>query len=147
MAGNVYSFLDVQAAIVGPGGTINLGAGAGIAEEGISVDFAEDIDSMQIGADGNGQHSLHANRSGTLTVRLLKTSPTNSLLSAMLAFQRASPTTHGQNTITISDVNRGDLVTAQQVAFARTPPLTYANQAGLVEWVFNAIRIDYALGL
>lgn len=144
---NVYSFLDVQAAIVGPGGTINLGAGAGVAEEGISVEPSEEIDTMQIGADGSGQHSLHANRSGRIVVRLLKTSPTNSLLSAMFAFQTASPTTHGQNTITITDVNRGDVITAQQVAFLRAPALSYSKEAGLNEWEFNAVKIDRALGL
>ncbi len=32
---------------------------------------------MTIGADGEVMHSLHADKSGTVTVNLLKTSPTN----------------------------------------------------------------------
>lgn len=143
---NTYSFLDVQAAIVGPGGSFSLGAGAGVAEEGITIDPTEELNNMTVGADGQGVHSLHADKSGKITVRLLKTSPTNALLGAMLAFQRTSAANHGQNTITITDTNRGDVVTCQQVAFARVPTNTYAKDAGLIEWNFHAIVIDTGFG-
>ena len=56
-----YSFLDVTAAIQGPGGSINLAAGAGSAEEGITIEAMEDKNIMTIGADGAGMHSLVAN--------------------------------------------------------------------------------------
>ena len=69
---NTYSFLEVQAAIIGPGGVINLGAGAGVADEGISVDPTAEMNTMMVGADGSGQHSLHADKSGRLVVRLLE---------------------------------------------------------------------------
>lgn len=143
---NVYSFLDVQAAIVGPGGAFSLGSGAGAAEEGISIDPSGEIDAMQIGADGTGQHSLHADKSGKVTVRVLKTSPVNRLLSAMYNFQTASAASHGQNTITISDAVRGDVITCRQCAFAKAPSLAYAKEAGTQDWEFNAIAIDRVLG-
>lgn len=143
---NVYSFLEIQAALVGPGGAISLGSGAGNAEEGLSISPSGEIDGMQIGADGSGQHSLYADKSGKVTVRLLKTSPVNQLLSAMYAFQTASGSTHGQNTLTISDSERGDVVTCRQVAFAKAPDLSYAKDAGIIEWEFNAIYIDRLLG-
>jgi hypothetical protein len=142
-----YSFLEVQAALVGPGGVIPLGNGAGVSDEGISVDPTAEVDTMVIGADGEGMHSLHADKSGKITVRLLKTSPTNGLLSAMLAFQRSSAATHGQNTITIVDMARGETTTCQQVAFTKQPAVTYGKEAQLVEWDFNAIKIDVALGI
>lgn len=141
-----YSFLDVVAALTGPGGVINLGAGAGIADEGVTVDPTGEINTMQVGADGNGQHSLHADKSGRLTVRLLKTSPTNALLMAMYNFQTASASTHGQNTLSLVDTNRGDAITARQVAFTKVPSLTYGKEAGLLEWEFSAVRIDRGLG-
>lgn len=143
---NVYSFLDVHCAISGPGGIVNLASGAGAAEEGITFTPAADMNTMVIGADGSGMHSLSANRSGSITVRLLKTSPTNQLLSAMMAFQTASAATHGQNTITMADMARGDAITAQQVAFKARPPLAYAAQASVVEWTFDAVKLDMALG-
>lgn len=142
-----YSFLEVQAAIVGPGGAISLGSGSGAAEEGISVDPTEDINTMTIGADGTGMHSLHAGKSGTVTVRLLKTSPVNALLMAMYNFQTAAATTHGQNTITIADAARGDVITCRQCAFAKAPPLAYGKDAGLNEWSFQAVAIDRSLGV
>ena len=47
-----YSFLDIVVSMTGPGGVINLGSGAGNTKEGIKIEAAEDIDHMDIGADG-----------------------------------------------------------------------------------------------
>lgn len=80
---STYSFLDVQATLVGPTGIVQLGYGAAVADEGISIEAAGDKNTMIIGADGEGMHSLHADKSGTVTVRLLKTSPTNAKLMVM----------------------------------------------------------------
>jgi len=141
-----YSFLDVNAGIVGPGGAFSLGNGAGAAEEGISISPTGDIGGMLIGADGSGQHSLYADKSGRIVVRLLKTSPVNQLLSAMYAFQTSTSAAYGQNTIAINDSQRGDVITCQQVAFAKAPDLSYAKEAGTVDWEFNAVKIERTLG-
>jgi len=142
-----YSFLEVQATLVGPGGAIPLASGAGVSEEGINIDPSAEVNTMTIGADGEGMHALHADKSGKITVRILKTSLTNGLLSAMLAFQRQGAGTHGINTITIVDMARGETVTCQGVAFTRQPALAYGKEAQLVEWEFAAIKIDSQLGL
>ncbi len=141
-----YSFLDVTAAITGPGGAINLAQGAGSAEEGITIEPNEDINSLQIGADGTPMHSMHANKSGTVTVRLLKTSPVNAKLAQMYSFQTASSANHGQNTISLVNTQSGDSVTCQLVAFKRAPSLTYAKEGGMNEWTFDAGIIDRTLG-
>lgn len=143
---STYSFLDVNAALVGPGGAINLGQGAAVSEEGISIEASEDIDTMTIGADGTPMHSLHANKSGTVTVRVLKTSPVNQKLAQMYAFQTASGANHGQNTMSVSNASTQDVITCQQVAFKRAPNITYAKEGGMNEWVFNAGIIDRTLG-
>lgn len=143
---STYSFLDVQAAIVGPGGAINLGQGAGSSDDGISIEPAGDIDTLTIGADGTPMHSLHADKSGTVTVRLLKTSPTNQKLSAMYAFQTASGSTHGQNTITVANSATQDVITCQQVAFRKAPSVVYGKEGGMNEWSFAAGIIDRTLG-
>lgn len=140
-----YSFLDVAASLVGPGAVISLGSGAGVADEGIEIDANGDIDTMQVGADGSGMHTLHADRSGRISVRLLKTSPTNALLSAMYAFQTSNSASHGQNTLVLNDTQRGDVITCRQVAFAKAPPLSYGKEAGVMEWTFNAVQIDRTL--
>lgn len=141
-----YSFLDCNAALVGPGGAISLGQGSGSSEEGITVTPTAEISGMTMGADGSGQHNLYADKSGKITVRLLKTSPTNALLSALYAFQTASSATHGQNTLVINDASRGDVITCQQVAFAKAPDLSWAKDGAPVDWEFNAIRIERTLG-
>lgn len=141
-----YSFLDVNAAIVGPGGSVNLGNGSAADEGGISIDSAEDINQMTIGADGTPMHSLHANKGGTVTVRLLKTSPVNQKLSLMYAFQTTSGANHGQNTISIANSFTQDVITCQQCAFKKAPTLTYAKDGGSNEWVFDAGVIDRTLG-
>lgn len=143
---STYSFLDVTAAISGPGGNFQLGSSSGAAEEGISVAMAEDKNTMTLGADGSGMHSLHAAKSGTVTVRLLKTSQVNGQLAEMYGFQTKSSANHGQNTITIRDVARGDTITCQQCAFKKFPDLTFAKDGGTVEWTFDAIVIDQQLG-
>jgi hypothetical protein len=56
----VYSFLDVSATISGPGGTFSIGSDAGVAEEGITTAYTGEKNTMTIGADGAGMHSLHA---------------------------------------------------------------------------------------
>lgn len=146
MANRVYSFLDIHASLVGPGVSISLGAGAGTADEGISIEASGEIDTMMIGSDGVPMHSLHADRSGKVTVSLLKTSPSNAILSAAYAFQTASGLTHGQNTLTIANPVTGDVITCQQVAFAKAPGIHYAKDGGTQSWEFNAGIIDRTLG-
>jgi len=142
----VYSFLNVVATIAGPGGAFNLGAGAAVAEEGITIEPTEDKNVMTIGADGKGQHSLIASNACTLTIRLLKTSPINAALMAMYDLQSASSSLWGQNVITIVDSGRNDLNVCQAVAFKKKPTITYAKEAGFNEWTFDAISLNTVLG-
>lgn len=144
---STYSFLDVNAAIDGPGGSISLGSGAGAAEEGITIEPIEDKNIMTIGADGQGMHSLVGGEAATVTVRLLKTSPVNALLQQMYNYQTSSSVLHGKNTIVVSDFGRGDLVTLQQVAFKKAPALNYAKEGGINEWTFDAINSAVTLGV
>lgn len=142
-----YSFLNCNAAIVGPGGVLNLGSGASAAEEGITVEAAEDKNVMTIGADGRGQHSLIASDAVKVTIRLLKTSPINAGLMAMYNLQSSSSSLWGTNVITINDSGRNDATVVQQAAFNKRPVLTYAKEAGMNEWVFDGIKASSILGV
>jgi len=144
---STYSFLDIVAAMDGPGGSINLGAGAGAAEEGITIESVNDKNTMTNGADGSGMHSLRADNSKTVTVRLLKTSPTNALLMNMYNYQTMSSATHGKNTISIRDTARGDSITLEKVAFKRPPNIEYQVEGGINEWQFDAIDSSTVLGV
>jgi len=141
-----YSFMDTQATLIGPGANINLGFGAGIAEEGLTFEAAGDRSGMTIGADGQGFHALYGDRSGVITVRVLKTSPINGLLAAAMAFQSTSAANFGQNTITCVNTALNDTITCQQVGFAKLPMVEYTKDPKFNEWRFNAIDMDMGLG-
>lgn len=140
-----YSFLDIQASIVGPGGSFSLGSGAGNAEEGISVEMTEDKNTMTIGADGTPMHSLHAGKSGTVNVRLLKTSPVNNALAQMYATQTSSSALHGNNVLVIKNGVTGDQITCRAVAFSKFPAQNNAKEGGHNEWQFHAGVVDTTL--
>jgi hypothetical protein len=143
---STYSFLDVAATIVGPGGNVQLGQGAGVSEEGISIEMAEDKTSTLIGADGEGMHSLHAGKSGTVTVRILKTSNTNFLLRQMYDLQAVSSSNWGTNVIVVTNRASGDTITCRQCAFRRAPTIVYGKEGQVMEWTFNAVKIDPVMG-
>lgn len=142
-----YSFQTIVAAIFGPGGSINLANGAGAAEEGITIEPVNDKNTMTIGAGGEGMHSLSADDSSTITVRLLKTSPVNAVLQIMYNLQTAAVILHGRNVITVRDIARGDAITLTGVAFKKRPTMTYAKDGGMIEWTFDAIKTDTIIGI
>lgn len=140
-----YSFQDFALTLTGPGGAITLGDGSGAAKEGATFEFVENANAMVVGADGSGMHSLNASKAGKITVRLLKTSPTNGLLSAMYNFQRVSSANWGQNVMAGSDIVRGEQYSCQQVAFGKFPNNTYAMDGNILEWNFDTVVMDAAL--
>ena len=143
----VYSFEDVQATLTGPGGVASLGAGAAVAKEGITVDFTEDKDAMIVGADGKAVHSLRASKAARITVRLMKTSPQNAVLSQMYNTQIASSLFWGQNLLTVTNPVTGDDYPCTEVAFAKFPSITWAEDPNMNEWTFNAGQADPQLGV
>lgn len=132
-----YSFNDVKASIVGPGGAIIIGSDAGSAEEGITSSMIEEKGTTTPGADGQIMHSLHAASVGLVTIRLLKTSPANALLSTLYAFQTVSAGVWGQNVVVVTDIERGDLFTLEQSAFVKWPDTTWAKDGNANEWAFR----------
>lgn len=142
MAQITYSFLDTHCSIVGPGGAFDLTGG--VAKEGITVVPREDKNRLDIGADGSGMHSLRADKSANLTIRLLKNSPTNALLSAMYNFQQVSSSLWGQNTVSIISAI-GDVISLRQVAFKKQPSVTYAEEGPMNEWEMESILLDELL--
>ena len=144
VSGPTYSFVYVNCTLRGPGGSIILSDG-GTAKEGITIAMTQDVSAMVIGADGSGMHSIHADQSGRITVRLLKNSPINAALMAMFNYQRL-PAYGGQNIISLSNAYWGDEITCTGVAFVKQPDYVASEDGGMNEWAFNAIYIDQRLG-
>lgn len=143
---STYSFIDVSASLTGPTGSIDLGYGSANSEEGITVAMTEAKNTMTIGADGEVMHSLHADKSGTITVNLLKTSPTNKKLSLAYNAQSQSSATWGNNVIVIRNKVSGDIITARSVAFQKQPDNANAKTGNTMPWVFDCGKIDQVLG-
>ncbi|MCL4631528.1 phage protein [Burkholderia sp.] len=141
-----YSFQDVAATIVGPGGAFSLAYGEATAEEGITIARAGDKNTMTIGSDGEGMHSLHADKSGQVTLRYLKTAPINAKLMALYDAQSLDSRLWGKNLIEVRQTAAGDVLTARSCAFKKAPDLKYAKDGDIVEWVFDSIKIDNILG-
>lgn len=141
-----YSFLNISCLIAGPGIAANLGAGSANSEEGITIEPTTEKNVMTIGADGQGQHSLVADDSCKMTIRLLKTSPMNAILMAAYDLQSQSSALWGINTFTLSDSARGDFSVVQQAAFKKKPTITYAKEGGMMEWEFDGIQANSILG-
>lgn len=141
-----YSFLNVSALVAGPGLAANIGSGAGVEEEGITITATEDKNVMTIGVDGVGQHALVASNACNVKVRLLKTSPYNALLQAAYDLQSVSSALWGLNVITVTDSARGDLSIIQQCAFKKKPELNYDKPGKLIEWEFDGIQLSTVLG-
>lgn len=144
--GNNYSFIDVSASLTGPTGSIDLGYGSANSEEGITVTMTEAKNTMTVGADGEVMHSLHAGKSGTITVTLLKTSPVNKKLSLMYNAQSQSSATWGNNVIVVRNKASGDITTARSCAFQKQPDHANAKVGNTVSWVFDAGKVDQLLG-
>lgn len=144
--GNTYSFIDVSASLTGPTGSIDLGYGSANSEEGITVTMTEAKNTMTVGADGEVMHSLHAGKSGTITVTLLKTSPVNKKLSLMYNAQSQSSATWGNNVIVVRNKASGDITTARSCAFQKQPDHANAKVGNPVSWVFDCGKIDQLLG-
>lgn len=141
-----YSFLDVTASLIGPTGVIDLGQGSANSQEGITQTMGGNKNTMTIGADGEVMHSLHADKSGTITVTLLKTSPVNKKLSLAYNAQSQSSATWGNNVIVIRNTASGDISTARSCAFQKQPDFNNAKEGGTVAWVFDCGKIDQLLG-
>lgn len=143
---STYSFLDVACTLASDDGVIDVGYGAGVAEEGITFAMAGDKNTMIIGADGEGMHSLHADKSGQVTIRLLKTSPANAKLMNLYVLQQSSPRKWGKNTITMTNSGANDKASATKCAFKKAPDIANAKDGALLEWVFDSIKVDTKLG-
>ena len=147
---SAYSFLNVQASILGPGinativGTPNpggaqIGSGAGSAKEGISHAFSEGKQTVTTGSDGSIMTSLHATQTGKITIRLLKTSPLNAVLNQAYNFQRSSAANWAQNVIRIVDKVRGDVLSGVQMGFEKHPDNMWGEDGNTLEWVFEGL--------
>ena len=111
----------------------------GCSEEGIKVVMTDAKGILERGADGRPMHSKVASNIGKITLTLLKNSPVNALLWDAYNAQRTGSTSiWGQNNITITNLQMGDLINASSVAFEKAPDIVNGEKAGTYTWDFLA---------
>lgn len=141
-----YSFLEITASFTGPTGVIDLGAGSAVAKEGITISLANTRNTMTVGADGEGMHSLKADKSGTVVVRALLASPINAKLQAAYNAQALSASLWGNNVITIRNKQNDEVTVCRGCAFQKQPDIVYSEEGQMREWTFDALKIDTTTG-
>jgi len=146
-----YSFRDCLITFSGPAGTIRLGAGQGpaigVADEGITIERAEDRNTLLVGINGETLNLVHAGNTGTVRLRLLKTSLANGQLIDVYNDQKTRGSNWGTDMqhITVEDLARKDKIVAGSLAFAGEPAVTFGKVGGVNEWTFHAGRIQMFL--
>lgn len=141
-----YSFQQVTATLTGASGVINLGYGSATTKEGITVTQTQPRNAMMVGSDGSVMHSLRCDKSGTVTVRLLETSPVNAQLQVMYDAQSLTPSAWGANVLVIVNKGNNETTTCRNVAFQNAPTVTYAEDGSMKVWVFDCGQIDRVTG-
>lgn len=141
----VYFFPDFDATWVGPEGTFDFSS-LGVANEGITIAFAEDAAGMIMGAAGDGIHNLRAARHGTITVHALKISTLNAVMSRIFATSTADSGQYGQGVLTCRNAKTGDLFVCEDCGLRKFPDNGNGVEGAGNEWVINSLRINPSLG-
>lgn len=118
---------------------------SGFAEDAVvTVEYNEDLFTLQMGADGHGTRSKTSNRSARVTVSLGQTSMANDLLSAIAQLDAQS--NEGIFPLMIKDGSGRSLHTAATAWIVRSPTAAYAREAGAREWIFETDRLESFVG-
>lgn len=123
---STYSFNEISASLIGPGGAISLRYVSGNTNEGITI----------AKAGGN-------DKSGTITLAYDRKSPVNAQLQALYDAQSLDARLRGRNLITLTNPATGDVTACRSCAFSEVPDL---SKNGIMRWVFSASKIDTILG-
>jgi hypothetical protein len=91
--------------------------------------------SMLIGADGSGLFSISADKSATITIRLMHTSPTHALLMRKLKRQQAVGAVSAAFPVTKMDTGSGEGGSADKCFIQSAPVDQTGKNATVREWV------------
>lgn len=105
--------------------------------EGDAIEIApmSDLSTSKVGIDGDVTRSMSTDRRCRLTVRLMQSSPSNDMLSALVGVDQI---TGGRMfPVTVMDLLGRTLVVAAQSWIATRPTVTFGREATEREWTFE----------
>ena len=132
---SAYSMINVAATIDGRE-VIGLWDG----DDAIVVAPGADKGTGVVGADGSGIFSISANKSATITLRLMHTSPTHRLLRQKLQRQQALGARAASFPFTVIDTVSNEGGAAQKCHIMTEPSDQNGNNATVREWVLWTVE-------
>lgn len=111
----------------------------------VTVAFAEDFTSVQIGADGKtNTRTRKANRSATITFTFMQHAPVNDYLSILLAADEL--TGLGVRPFGMRDLTTGATFVAADCWISKPPDAEYAAESGTFEWQLQTDKLVATYG-
>lgn len=111
----------------------------------LMLEFNEDLITRKTGADGESALSVGADRTATLTLKLLQTSPTNKFLSKVVAVQGNVPTFRPVSGL-YQDASRQDIATMLFGFVKKHANIERGREAAEPEWEIEFARADVMFG-
>ncbi len=102
----------------------------------VTVQRTEDSFKLHIGADGEGVRTRSNNRSGTIVVKLVQTSPSNDILAAASAADELSGT--GLGPAFVKDLGGRTLAVAQNAWVKKPATIDFGAEVGDREWTLES---------
>lgn len=113
--------------------------------DSIAIERASDDYTMQVGSDGEGARSKQNNKSGSITLTLMRGADSNLYLQGLYLADEVSGA--GAVPVVIADL-RGSMVAGTTAGWIKKlPGGTFGRDNGTVEWVFDTTSLEIGHGL
>lgn len=100
----------------------------------------------KVGMDGRGSVLITAKRSGTITIKVMQTSPSNKVFGAILALIEGGQGQFAPVFASFNDLVRKDSATGAFGVITKWPDVSRGDDIAEQEWEFWFERLDLVLG-
>lgn len=110
----------------------------------LEIDRSEATWNMVVGADGLVTRGKTNNFSGTMTITLKQSSPSNDVLSGFMAIDEA--TNQGVVPVLIKDLSGNSLYFSARAWITKYPNSTFGKEISDRQWILNLDELDAFVG-
>lgn len=136
-----YSFQEASVVLSHPafGQYQVVGQGAG----SVDIDFANDVSSHDLAADGKVMTSRIKAKNGTVSLNIQQISDVNAWLTSLYNYLLSAPATDWNELVIVVDVpSIGEKTTCTGCAFQKNSPRSYQAQGQQKTWLFMSENIS-----
>lgn len=109
--------------------------------EFITVEFLSPAFTSKVGSDGKVVHSRTSDRRAKIVIKLMSSSPSNDLLSAVYTADQLARNGAGVGAFMLKDNSGRSLYTAAEVRIMKHPDVAFDREAGAREWELEAAEL------